>query len=408
MTMTDHTTPRLISLEHARDCIQALDPLGTVTRSLAEGLGRITAADLFAQSDCPSVDASLKDGYAVLARDIRDASPERPVSLGLRGTRTAGQEGDLQQVAPGSAIRIMSGAALPTDADAVLSSEFAVEKDGMVLARRDAHPGRNILPRGADVRAGSLLVRAGTRLTPTHLGLLAAGGISALPVYRHPRVAVIATGSELVPPGQAIAPGKVAASNMVTLEAELRSRGLPAATVILHDDLDHLERQLRPLLEANDVVLTCGGVLDGDKDFTMRAMDRLGVEPVFRRVRIGPGKGICMGRWGHALIFNLPGGPPSNHVAFLLLALPGILRLSGVFDPMSPRDHALITAPLIGQVGWTQLIYARRQGTSPRTATPIHNLSRLQAMAEADCLIELPEEVADIGEGDTGILWNIR
>ncbi len=406
--MTAAPYPSLISLERAREIVRAIPPLPRENVALTDAVGRVTAVAVQAQSACPSTDVSLKDGYAVIAENIRLASPASPVELALRGTVTAGQGAVRTSVVAGSAVRIMSGAAIPRGADAVLASEFAEEQPGRVVALRDAHPGRNILRHGADVRAGEPLIQAGTRLTPTHLGLLAAAGVALVPVHRRPAVMIIATGSELVAPGQAIAPGKVAASNMVTLQAELRLAGIAADTVILRDDLDQLQRQLQPLLEQYDAVLTCGGVLDGDKDLTLRAMDGLGVEAVFRRVRIGPGKGVCLGRRGTTLIFNLPGGPPSNHIAFVLLALPGLLRLTGVNNPFANREQALVTADLPGQLGWTQLIYGTMQPTWPRSVRPLTAVSRLRAMAEADCLIELPEDVGELQQENMGSVWKIR
>ncbi|OQX18063.1 MAG: hypothetical protein BWK76_08645 [Desulfobulbaceae bacterium A2] len=400
--------PALISLEQAREIIRAIPPLPREDVPLADAVGLVTAEDIHALSDCPSVDSSLKDGYAVIADDIRNASNAHPVSLDIHGTVTAGDHAAGPHVRPGTAVRIMSGAALPDGANAVLASEFAEERGGRVHALRDAHAGRNILPRGADVQLGSLVVETGTTLTPTHIGLLAAAGVAMASVHRRPRVAIVATGSELVSPGERITSGKVAASNLVTLAAELRLAGITAETVVIHDDLAHLRQRLAPLIAQHDAILTCGGVLDGDKDFTMQAMNDLRVEPLFRRVRVGPGKGICLGRKDATLICNLPGGPPSNHVAFILLALPALRRLAGHDDPFAGRKQATLTASVRGQTGWTQVVYARSDSNSPGMVTPLYDCGRLQAMAKADCLIELQENVTEILQGTTGTIWRIR
>ncbi|HFQ90058.1 MAG TPA: molybdopterin molybdenumtransferase MoeA, partial [Desulfobulbus sp.] len=361
MENTKHHTTRSapVSLEQARSMVCRLGPLPVERLALDRALGRVVASDIVAVSDCPSVDSSLKDGYAVVSSDLRQAAPEAPVRLGILGTLTAGQGSFAGRVRSGSAVRIMTGAAIPAGADAVLASEFAREEDGAVLARADAHPGRNILRKGADVRAGDVVVRSGTLLRAAHLGLLAAAGAHTVPVHRLPRVAVVATGSELVAPGEPVGPGRVAASNMVTLAAGLRREGLAVSTVILRDNLEELYKSLAPLIGKHDLVLTCGGVLDGDRDYTMRAMAMLGVEPLFTRVRVGPGKGTCMGRKGTTVVFNLPGGPPSNHVGFLLLALPAVRRLAGYVDPFGSRLHARLTRPVRGGPGWTQVVYGR-------------------------------------------------
>ena len=399
----------LISLDKARRIVSAIQPLSPEWVDIPDAMGRITVRDVSAVSDCPSTDASLKDGFAVISSDISGASSEHPAILKVAGLLTAGQDPADLVVEPGKTIRIMTGARIPRGADAVLSSEFAHLDDERVTIVRDAHPGRNILEHGSDVRKKELIISAGTRLRAAHTGLLAAAGVRGIFVVGYPKIVIVATGSELVSPGDPIGPGKVAASNLVTLQATLRELGMEARGVILHDDLENLKQQMEPLLAECDVMLTCGGVLDGDKDLTMHAMDLLAVEPVFRRVRVGPGKGICFGRRDNSLVFNLPGGPPSNHVAFLLLALPGILRLAGHGSLMDERITAELTCPVHGQEGWTEIVYGSvTMAAEKLLVTPVRNRSRLMAMAAADCLIELPENMKEADTGEPVRIWKIR
>ena len=392
--MKDRTVERLVGLERARQLVQRLDALGVERIAAANAAGRITAGDIRACCSCPTLDASLKDGFAVRGRDIASACRERPVPLTLVGSVAAGGHCDIT-VKAGQAVRIMTGAPIPAGADAVLASEFADTEGDQVLARADACPGRNILARGSDVTAGRNIIDRGTRMFPGHLGLLAAAGVAEILVFRQPKVLIIATGSELAVPGEPIAPGQVAASNLVTLMAEVRAMGICADHLLIRDDLHLLQKKIAPLIEKYDVILTCGGVLDGDKDFTMQAMSNLDVAPVFHRVRVGPGKGVCLGRKNSTWIFNLPGGPPSNHVAFLLLAKPGIHRLSGLADPFTEYVSARLDRTLTGQEGWTQIFYGLLGSDGDRrTVIPLEGIGRLQKMAEADCLIELPEDQA--------------
>jgi molybdopterin molybdotransferase len=401
-----------ISLDEARQKIVEIQPLAPEMAHINDSVGRITAADVKAVSDCPSADASLKDGFAVLSADIAAASEEQPVTLQVLGTLTAGQEqGDLR-VRSGTTVRVMTGAVIPVGADAVLTSEFSRITDpaaGQVTIFRDAHPGRNILEHGRDVRCNEVIIQAATRLRATHIGLLAAAGVSAISVYKQPKIVIVATGSELVTPGNPIGPGQVAASNLVTLQAALRDLGMDAKPVIIHDDLQNLQTQMEPLLAEFDVMLTCGGVLDGDKDLTMRAMDLLGVEPVFRRVRVGPGKGVCFGRKKDTLIFNLPGGPPSNHIAFLLLALPGIQRLAGYQGQFKRENTAELSRSIHGQIGWNEIQYGTLQRAQEKLmVTPVTENSRLRGMAAADCLIELPENRQQAERGESVLIWKIK
>jgi molybdopterin molybdotransferase len=398
----------MISLSQARGCINRFQPLEPVTVSSDKALGLFCASDIAAEADCPSIASSLKDGFAVHSADIVKASRSHPVQLTLVGTVTAGGQ-STAHVQTGQAIRIMTGAPIPEGADAVLTSEFASQEGTIVHAFADAHPGRNILDRGSDVAVGDTILVRGTRLFPAHLGLLAAAGVAGVAVYRKPKVMIIATGSELVAPGERITAGKIAASNLVTLLAEARSLGLDADWLLIRDNLSQLQKTIAPLIGRYDVILTCGGVLDGDKDFTVRAMEELGVEPVFHRVRVGPGKGVCLGTRDNSFIFNLPGGPPSNHVAYLLLAKAGILRLCGAMDPFADYLAARLNESLPGQQGWTQVFYGNldRNGEQ-RTVIPLTRCSRLQAMAEADCLIEIPEECSGVDAGTTQKIWKIR
>ncbi len=396
----------LISLDRARSLVRSFPFLNSVNMELRQAVNSNVAHDIHALSHCPSIDVSLKDGYAVFSTDITRASDTNPVRLRIVDTITAGQKEIITRLQPGQAIRIMTGSPLPEGAEAVLASEFATKKGNTVIARRDAEPGRNILRKAADVRSGSLIIGKGMRLTPATIGLLAAAGLKEVPVIRQPKIMIVAIGNELVPPGNPIGPGQVAASNMATLEAELLSRGMRADTLIIRDDLEHLEQQLSPLFNQYDIFLTCGGVLDGDKDFTMQAMDVMGVKNVFKRVRVGPGKGTCLGYRNDTLVFNLPGGPPSNHIGFLLLALPGILRRGGVSNPFDNSLRATLSQALEGQPGWTRILYGKLEEENGHLlARPLTDRGRLQAMAEADCLIEIPEQKSPPGTETVTKIW---
>jgi len=398
---------QLISFSEAQAVVGSLAPLSAEQVPLRAALGAVTAEPVRAAANCPTIDSSLKDGYAVRSADVAAAGRNTPITLELAGTVVAGSPGQAT-VLPGTAVRIMTGGALPAGADAVLASEFAEEQATTLQARADARSGRNVLRRAADIAAGGLIIESGVRLGAGHLGLLAAAGNTAVRVYRRPSIMVVATGSELIAPGEPIGPGQVAASNMITLEAELKALGLPVDTALLRDNLDNLEDMFSSVLQDYDILLTCGGVLDGDKDLTLRAMERCRVRQLFHRVRIGPGKGISMALAGETLIFNLPGGPPSNHVAFRQLALPGIRRRLGYNNPFPGRITVPVTKTISGTAGWTQFIYGSAGCTdadSPLMVRPLSSRPRLQAIAEANCLIELPEHLGEVQAGDHATVW---
>ena len=198
--------------------LDSISPLDSEVVPVLQLPGRVAARDLYALVDSPSIDASLKDGYAIRSGDIAHASSENPVRLRLIGAVSAGGRFE-GEVVPGSAVRILSGARIPSGAEAVVSEEFTHNDGDWVTVATHAEPGRNILRKGSDVCAGQFMVSAGTFLRPAQVGLLAAAGHSQVPVVRRPRVAIIATGDEVVAPGEALPEGKLFASNLITLAA---------------------------------------------------------------------------------------------------------------------------------------------------------------------------------------------
>ncbi len=383
-----------------------LEPLRPVAVPLDKALGLVCAVDAYAVNNCPTVDSSLKDGFAVVSSDIADASPSHPVTLAVTGSLAAGDEQAGFHVTAGTAVRIMTGAAVPRGATSVLASEFADVTGDLVTIKADARVGLNILRKGSDIVQQQRVLAQGDVLGPAHLGLLAAAGCRDVICYPLPKVAIAATGSELVWPGAPLTEGKVAASNMVTAAAELQALGIKASTVLVHDDLTHLHDHFRTIVQEVDMLITCGGVLDGDKDLTLRAMEQIGMVKIFHRVRIGPGKGACLGRVGKTIVFNLPGGPPSNHVALFLLALSGVRRLMGFMDCLPQKRQVFVTKELTGQKDWTQLVYSTvKYVEGSLYAVPLDNMTRFAAMAKANALIEIPEGCAGIKEGSLAKAW---
>ncbi len=399
----------MISLSKAHSLINKLQPLQSQMAPLENVLSLVCAENITAAINCPTVDSSLKDGYAVISNDILHASPASPVTLAVTDALTAGDENDHIRLTPGTATRIMTGASIPEGATAVLASEFAIERGSKVTVLNNAHSGRNILTKGNDVLQGQRVAQKGDTLVPTLLGLLSAAGIDKVQCYPRPRIGVAATGSELVWPGEPVGPGKVAASNMVTAVAELQTLGISALSILLRDTFEILSEQFSKLVNEVDILITCGGVLDGDKDLTIKALEDIGMVKIFHRVRIGPGKGASMGKVGNTLIFNLPGGPPSNHVSLILLALPGVRRLMGHKDYLPPKQTVKVTESLTGQKDWTQLFYAKTCcNDGSFSATPLTEINRFQAMATADCLIEIAENQGKIERGGQAKAWVFR
>jgi molybdopterin molybdotransferase len=300
-------------------------------------------------------------------------------------------------------VGVNTGAPLPPGADAVLAGEFARASGAQVACLAPAEPGRNVMPAGSDLQPGDLLVRPGQRLTPAAVGLLAAGGWSGLAAHPLPRVALLATGREVVAPGRPLPAGAVYASNLTALAAWLRLEGMAATAEVIDDDLGQIQEAARRLAADHDALLTSGGAWTSGRDLVVAALEDLGWEQVFRRVRMGPGKGVAFGLWGGKPVFCLPGGPPSNEMAFLQLALPGLLLMAGREGPALPPMPARLAAELAGPAEWTQFWHGGLEPAAepggPTVFRPFPLSGRLQSMAGSQAVAALPEGVERLAAG---------
>jgi molybdopterin molybdotransferase len=379
----------LVGLQEAWQRVQRYtEPLGSEEILLLRCIGRILSREVVARTDSPSADVSIKDGYALRARDTAGASKENPVRLRVTGSRFAGERGELRTL-PGECVKITSGAILPEDADAVVGIEYCA-------------PCLNVMARGTDIAAGAVLGEPGDALGPGRVGWLAAAGVERVSVFRVPTVSLIATGDEVVASGTPLKPGQLYASNLVTLTAWLAQFGVASAMRILPDRREELLRELPGAFENHDVLLTSGGAWGSERDLVVGVLEELGWKKVFHRVRMGPGKAVGFGLLEGRPVFCLPGGPPSNEMAFLQLALPGILRMAGWRRPPFPSLKARLTGPLQGrEADWTQFkqgrLFQGRDGTF--RVTPCVPGSRLETMALAECLIVLPEGTVRLEAG---------
>lgn len=370
-----------------------LTPLAPVCLAVDKVEGLVAAEDCIAKADCPSVPTSSKDGFAVVSADLVNASRDRPVRLKVSGESFAGGERPTN-VKAGTAVKIMTGGRIPDGADAVIAEEFTRREEDCVLCLWKSEPGRNVIEQGCDVAKGEPVVRRGEVLTPAKAGLLAAGGISTVRVHPRPRIGVLATGDELVRPGEPLKPGQLYASNLVTLVCWLRHFGMDAQVEVVGDQPESLAAAAERLLTRADVLLTSGGAWKSDRDLTIKVLTELGGEVVFHRVRMGPGKAVALMLLKGKTVFCLPGGPPSNEMAFLQIALPGLFHLAG--RPAEPFEYkrATLTKTLEGQKDWTQFHYAVIEENDEQwSVSPVEARSRLRSQAIANALIIIPEGI---------------
>lgn len=382
------------------EVMNAIKPLGSENCEITGVVGRVVAEDLYAKVDSPSVDGSLKDGYAVQSADIDDATPDRPVSLKLNGCISAGSDWE-GVVKPGTAVKILSGAKIPKGATAVVANEFATDDGQVVTVVNNAEPGRNILRRGTDIKLGELMVARGEVLRPAAAGMLAAAGYAQLPLIKQPKVAVIATGDEVVAPGKPLLEGQLFASNIVTLAEWCKKYGMGCDSWVVRDEPDLIRQQLEKAIGVFDAVITSGGAWMGERDLVIRILDGLGWDKKFHRVRIGPGKAIGFGLLQGKPVFCLPGGPPSNLMAFLQLALPGLLKMCGYREPGLPIISAILGESIKGQRDWTQFIHGiLKEKDGLPEFLPLNMPSRLQMLGRAEAIAAIPEGIGSISAGE--------
>jgi molybdopterin molybdotransferase len=313
----------------ARILATAERPLGAESAALADTLGRRLAEDLAARRTQPPCAVSAMDGYAVRAADIASI----PARLKVVGVSSAGH-GFSGSVNTGEAARIFTGAPVPNGADTILIQEDAKAEDGFVTALASEPLGRYVRRAGLDFAAGEVLLKAGRRMGPAELALAAAMNHATLSVVRRPRVAILATGDELVQPGQEPGPDQIVASNNFAVGAYARQAGAEVIDLgIAGDDFAALEAAIRRARDLKaDVLVTLGGASVGDHDLVQTALTREGMELGFWRIAMRPGKPFMHGRIGDMRILGLPGNPVSAIVCAVLFLVPLVRALSGDAD----------------------------------------------------------------------------
>jgi len=406
----------MLDVEEALERILAyFKPLPSVDVPLLEALGQVLAEPLVAPINIPPLDNSAMDGYALRAADISKAGVESPVELRVIGHVPAGTVSQ-KVVTPGTALRIMTGAPVPDGADTVVAFEDTDEVErresggsmDAVGIRLAAAPGENIRPAGEDVENGSTVLDAGIVLRPAELGVAASLGMATVPVIRRPVVAVLATGDELLEPGEPPRPGKIYNSNNFSVAASVAAHGGIADVIGVARDTDSsVEEALVRALDA-DMVITTAGVSKGDYDFVKDVLARRG-EIALWSVRMRPAKPLAFGaldapdgrRVPH---LGLPGNPVSALVAFEQFARPAIRKMMGKPMAQRPTVQAVLDDPISNFDG--RRVYARvvvylEDGQYRARLTGNQSSGVLTSMARANGLAICPDDRARIEAGET-------
>ena len=341
--------------------------------ALTEAGQRVLSRPLTAPHDMPPFDQSLMDGYALRSRDTRAASPERPARLALGVTLTAGEYLE-QPLQPRQAVRIMTGAPIPPGADAVVKTEESEVEGSELVVRQPLGRWVNVQRRGDEIRRRTVVLPRGERLTPQRIGAALALGLASVDVVRRPRLALVAPGDELLPPGAALQPAKKWCSNLYALELRAQELGCAGVNLgIVPDTLDSLAAALRRGL-ASDIVVILGASGRGQHDFAARAMTAIGADILFRGVAANPGRGITVARHRQTLIVGLPGSPWGAFVGFETFVRPAIRMLLGQ-NPIPRGLTATVRAAVKVRPGTTHFFPCRLQpGSEGWQATLLGNL----------------------------------
>jgi molybdopterin molybdotransferase len=392
--------------------LEAAEPLAPVPVTLDRALDLVAAEDVRAAEDVPLADVSAMDGFAVRSADVAGASRERPALLRVVDYVPAGRTA-VRALAAGQAIRIMTGGPVPAGADAVVRQEDTRGADGpgagSVEALVPAAPGDHVFGRGEDIRKGDLVVARGALLRPQELGVLASVGVWRVMAHPRPRVAVIATGDELVAPHEAVAPGQVRSSNSLTLVNQARRHGAePVDLGIARDSLEEITGRLR---EAGDceVVIASGGSARGDRDYSEPALVALGVTIRFHRVAIKPGKPVLFGALGRRLFFGLPGNPVASMLTFDLFVRPALLRMRGLARLARREAEAVLACDLkkkeTGKRYYIRMRYQRDENGAVVTSTGNQGSSVLSSMSRANAVLVMDMGETALAKGSRVKVW---
>jgi molybdopterin molybdotransferase len=391
----------MISIEEAqRTILEYITPLETEKVSIFNGLNRVTPEDHIAPWDIPAADNSAMDGFAFSHAALGGES------LRVTGFLPAG-EVSMAPVPSGEAIKIMTGAPIPPGCDTVVPIEDVEEDGEWIRFTSTVKAGSHVRKRGEDIRSGNVIIPAGTLLRPQEIGMLSAMGTTALAVYRRTRVAILATGDELLEPGSTPAPGKIINSNSYSLAAQvLDAGGDPVLLGIAPDALDATCDKIKGGLNTDMLVIT-GGVSVGDRDFVKEAIEKLGGSVTFWKVNIKPGKPLAFAMLQGKPVFALAGNPVGAMVAFELFVRPSILKAMGHKRLFRPIVKALLREPAANKGERPHLVrgmVSLRDDRYHVSTTGNQSSGRLSSMIQGNGLIRLAPNVSHAAGEEVEVL----
>jgi len=392
-----------VSFEEAQKIIlSSISHLGCEEISILETPNRILYEDIVADTKIPPMDDSAMDGYALIADDTRGASRDKPVELKIIGEIQAGSSAIGKQVTRGTAIRVMTGAAIPKGADSVIRFEDTEEESGYVKIFRETLKYEYYRFGGEHIKTGDKVLGKGDRLNSADIGILTSLNYKTVKVYKQPTVSIISTGDELADIGEEAQIGQIRNVNSYTLYSETKKyNGLPEYLGIVKDALkDMKEIFLRAF--KSDVVISTGGVSKGRYDFVKEVYSDLDVDIQFERVNIKPGKPCVFGRKENKLIFGLPGNPVPVFISFIQFVRPALLKLMGATKINKPIINAVLEEDIKSGRVYHMLggHFTVKDNKFYVSTTGKQKPSMLRSMSKANCLIIIPESITKVKAGE--------
>jgi molybdopterin molybdotransferase len=406
----------LLSVSEAKHkLLFVFNPLDREIVPLSRAVGRVLSEPIQALFDIPRFDNSSMDGFALRAADVSAARHDHAVELAVIADIPAGQITSIA-VGVGQAVRIMTGAPLPSGADAVVpveETDFNARQPGITAPEkvnilRSVQPGENVRPKGQDVHAREIVMQAGARLRPQDIGFLAMLGMAQVPVHRLPKVAVFATGDELIPVGADLDPGKIYDSNTYTLISQVEKYGAQAINLgIVADNIEAVKACLDRAKSQNvDLIVSSAGVSVGAFDFVRHVVEQ-GGRLDFWRVNMRPGKPLAFGEYRGIPFIGLPGNPVSAFVGFEVFVRPAILKMSGFIGEERPFQKVKLLEVIEsdGRESYLRAVVAREDGVWVAQLTGHQGSGNLRSLVQANALLLVPSGVKTLTVGAEADAW---
>ena len=380
-------------VEAVRLVMENAQTIGTEIIPLEDTYGRILAEPIIAKHDVPPFNRSPFDGFAVRAEDTADASGDNRVPFNVIGEIGAGHVAD-REIGKGEAYRIMTGAPIPINADAVVMLEQTVETPDAFTLRKPFTSGENISLQGEDAKDGEKLIAEGTLIHPGTIALLATFGYAQVKVAKLPVVAILSTGTELLRVDEELTPGKIRNSNGPMIAAQLARMGIGHKSYgMLIDDLDACTEMVKQALSESDVLITTGGVSVGDYDYLPAIYERLGAKVLFNKVGMRPGSVTTVAVLGDKLLFGLSGNPSACFTGFELFTRPAILKKMGTQKPYMPRMKAILGEDFTKPNPFTRFVRAVWETTEEGIVVVPAGFNKsgaVSSIARGNCMMVLP------------------